>query len=153
MARDADLALDGPWPRFRSRATEAGYRSVDAVPLRLRDTHLGALNLLCYRTGGLSDVDLAAAQALADVATIALLQERTIVESQSIARHLRHALDGQVAVEQAKGMLAERTGLSVGDAFELMRTHARNHNDCLVEVAEALLVGRLGTDELSGAGT
>ena len=122
---------------------------MDAVPLRLRDTHLGALNLLHYGAGGLSPADLAAAQALADVATIALLQERTITESHTVARHLRRALDGQVAVEQAKGMLAERTGLQVGDAFELMRTHARNHNHRLVDVAEALLQGRLRTDELT----
>lgn len=140
---DPDLTVPGTWPRFRDRAVRDGYRSVDAVPMRLRDTTIGALNILHYRTGGLTDEDRATAQALADVATIALMQERTVTESQELARHLRRALDGQVAVEQAKGMLAERGSLAVGEAFELMRTYARNHNHRLVDVAGAVLAREL----------
>ena len=112
MASDADLTRPGPWPRFRERAVREGYRAVDALPMRLRETTVGALNILHFRPGGLSPEDLAAAQGLADVATIALIQERTATESQTLARHLRRALEGQVAVEQAKGMLAERAGLA-----------------------------------------
>ena len=140
---DPDLAVEGPWPLFRARATSNGYRSVDALPMRLRDSVIGALNVLCYHEGGLDERDRAAAQALADVATIALLQERAATESQTVAEHLRRALDGQVVVEQAKGMLAERTGLSVGEAFELMRGFARSHNRRVVEVATAVTEGRL----------
>lgn len=140
---DPDLSLDGPWPRFRARALAVGYRSVDAVPMRLRDTVIGALNVLGYREGGLDERDRAAAQALADVATIALLQERAVTESQTVAEHLRRALNSQVVVEQAKGVLAERTGLSVGDAFELMRSFARSNNRRVVDVATAVTTGRL----------
>jgi GAF domain-containing protein len=143
VVRDADLTVPGDWPRFRERAVRDGYRAVDAVPMRLRDSTIGALNILHYAPGGLSDVDLTTAQALADVATIGLIQQRTVHESQEIAGHLRRALDGQVAVEQAKGMVAERSGQTVGDSFELMRTFARNHNRRLVDVAAAVLSGDL----------
>ena len=132
-----------PWRPATGRWTPS--HCACATPTSGRSTSCTTARAACLHA------DLAAAQALADVATIALLQERTITESHTVARHLRRALDGQVAVEQAKGMLAERTGLQVGDAFELMRTHARNHNHRLVDVAEALLQGRLRTDEMTGA--
>lgn len=148
-ASDADLNLPGRWPRFRARAVREGYRAVDALPMRLRDTTVGALNILHFRPGGLDAADRATAQALADVATIALIQERSVAESQVVARNLRRALEGQVAVEQAKGMLAERTGMEVGEAFEKMRRHARNGNLRLVDVASAVLDGSL---DLTGQG-
>lgn len=142
-ASEPDLTGSGRWPRFRVRAVREGYRAVDALPLRLRDTTVGALNILHFRPGGLDAADRATAQALADVATIALIQERSVAENQVVARNLRRALEGQVAVEQAKGMLAERTGMEVGEAFETMRTHARNGNLRLVDVAGAVLDGTL----------
>lgn len=148
VIRSADLEAEGNWPRFQRRALEVGFRSVDAVPLRLRDTTIGALNILRHDPGGLGDADLSASQALADVATIALVQERTLAESQEIARHLRRALDGQVAVEQAKGMVAARTGLQVGEAFQRIRQYARHGNHRIVDVAEAILAGRLDTSHL-----
>lgn len=150
---DDDLVVEGLWPRFRVRAVDSGFRSVDAVPMRLRDTVIGALNVFCYAEGGLDERDRAAAQALADVATIALMQERAVTESQTVAEHLRRALDGQVVVEQAKGMLAERMGLSVGDAFEVMRGFARSHNRRVVEVASAVIEGRLDQTAIRPDGT
>lgn len=146
---DADLAGPGPWPDFRARAVSDGFRSVHALPMRLRTTVIGALNILRFEPGGLGDPDLAAAQALTDVATIALIQDRTVTESRAMAEHLRRALNGQVAVEQAKGMLAERSGQSVGEAFELMRAFARRNQALLVDVASRVLAGDLGPADFS----
>ena len=90
--------------------------------------------------------DIAAAQAMADVATIAMLQHRATVEAQIISEQLSHALNSRVIIEQAKGMLSERVGIDVDEAFGQLRSHARNHNRRLVDVAQDVLDGRLSRD-------
>lgn len=148
VVREPDLTAAGGWPRFRTRAVSEGFRAVDAMPMRLRGSVLGAVNVLHRRTGGLNAADLATAQALADVATIALVQERSLANMTDVAINLRRALAGQVAVEQAKGMLAERAGVSIGEAFELLRSYARRNNRRLVDVAGELLAGELAVRTL-----
>jgi transcriptional regulator with GAF, ATPase, and Fis domain len=135
------------WPRFAEQATGLGYRVLCALPLRLRDQTVGALNLFRATTGLLDAADLVVGQALADVTTIGLLQERSMRESRLLAEQLQTALNSRVALEQAKGVLAEQTGLSIDQAFEVLRHFARRHNLRLVEVARRVVVG-----ELSGAG-
>ena len=98
------------WPRFAVEASEAGFRTVHALPMRLRGNVLGALNLFHIEPGDMSSADVEAAQALADVATIALLQHRAALEAQLLNEQLNHALNSRVVIEQAKGMLAERQG-------------------------------------------
>lgn len=103
--------LDAPeeaWPRFSEKAREAGIHSVHALPMRLRDTVIGALNLFRLDRGEMSDADVDAAQALADAATIAILQHRAVLETRAVNQQLQQALTSRVIIEQAKGILAER---------------------------------------------
>jgi GAF domain-containing protein len=135
-----DLAsVNGRWPRFGPEALAAGFHSVHALPMRLRGTVLGALNLFHVEPGEMREVDVGAAQALADVATIAILQHRATLEAQVVNQQLQHALNSRIVIEQAKGMVAEEEGLNMEQAFSALRNHARNHNLRLVDVAEAVI--------------
>ena len=137
-----DLARTSRWPRFAPRALAAGFGSVDALPMRLRGTVIGALNLFHVKPGRCK-ADVEAAQALADVATIAILQHRATLEAQVVNQQLQHALNSRIVIEQAKGMVAQRAGLNMEHAFSALRTHARDHNLRLVDVAEAVIGGSL----------
>lgn len=140
----ADLAAtDGRWPRFAPVALEAGFRSVQALPMRLRGSVIGALNLFHVEPGTMREHDRTAAQAFADVATIAILQHRATLEGQVVNDQLQAALNSRVLIEQAKGMVAERQNLTMEAAFTVLRNHARNHNLRLVDVANDVIRGAL----------
>ncbi|MEU4561696.1 GAF and ANTAR domain-containing protein [Actinoplanes sp. NPDC023936] len=132
------------WPRFASRATAAGFRSVHAFPLRLRDEVIGALNVFGARPGGLTGSDISVVQALADVAAIGLLQERAIRRGEELAGQLQGALESRVVIEQAKGVVAQARGVSVDEAFAAIRTYARTRNLRLADVARTVVAGRSG---------
>jgi transcriptional regulator with GAF, ATPase, and Fis domain len=136
----ADLAEPGQrWPRFAAAATRAGFGAVDALPMRLRDQVVGALNLFSARAGPLGPAELRIGQALADVATIGLLQERNVRRAETLAEQLQAALNSRVVIEQAKGKLAERTSLDMDQAFTLLRQYARNTNQRLTDVARYVI--------------
>ncbi len=137
----ADLGFAGRWPRFTAAAAGVGFASVHAVPMRLRAEVIGALNLFDTRSGALDADKLRIGQALADVATIGLLQQRAIRRRDTITEQLQTALNSRVLIEQAKGVLAERLHLDVADAFTLLRTTARSHNRRLSELARAIVDG------------
>jgi GAF domain-containing protein len=144
-----DLAsVNGRWPRFAPEALAAGFRSVHALPMRLRGSVIGALNLFHAEADEMTSADVDAAQALADVATIAILQHRATLEAQVVNQQLQHALNSRIVLEQAKGMVAERAGLDMEQAFTALRTYARNHNLRLVDVAEAVIGGALAPSAL-----
>jgi GAF domain-containing protein len=144
-----DLALaGGPWPSFAPVALDAGFRAAHAFPMRLRGEVIGALNTFQVATGTLEDADALAAQALADVATIAILQHRAVLQAQVVNDQLNHALNSRVVIEQAKGMLAERAGVDMEQAFSRLRNHARNHNLRLVDVARDIIDGTLAATTL-----
>jgi len=138
-----NLAAGERWPRFGSFALAAGYRAADAIPMRLRTQTIGALNLFRTETGSLSDEDLTVAQALADVATITILQHRKIEDADVLNAQLSQALNSRIVIEQAKGMLAEARRLDVSDAFALLRNHARNHNVRLADLATDVVHGTI----------
>ena len=131
------------WPKFGSEATAAGFRSVLALPLRLRSETIGALNMFRAGAGPLGTADRGLAQALADVATIGILQERGSQRREVLARQLQGALSSRVVIEQAKGVIAERLGVHVDEAFDLMRGYARSQNEKLSEVAERVVSRQL----------
>jgi GAF domain-containing protein len=144
-----DLAtIDGRWPRFAPRAIEAGFRSVHAVPMRLRGATIGALNLFRATEGLLEQADVVAAQALADVATIAILQQRATMEAKVLNEQLSRALNTRVVIEQAKGVLAERASLDMEQSFSRLRNHARSHNLRLVDISQGIIDGTLSTESL-----
>jgi GAF domain-containing protein len=139
-----DLAGDDAhWPSFGPVARAAGFVSVHALPMRLRGVTIGALNLFRTETGTLEESDVVAAQAMADVATIAILQHRAALQAHLVVDQLNHALNSRVMIEQAKGILAERAGLDMEGAFAWLRKHARDHNQLLVDVAESIVEGSL----------
>jgi hypothetical protein len=143
-----DLAQVGElWPRFAARAIETGYASVQALPMRLRDTTIGSVNLFNDTAGALNAEAVGLGQALADVATIGILQERAVRRQEEVITQLQHALNSRVLIEQAKGVLAERLGLSVDDAFALLRDQCRKRNRKLRDVAAEVVNGGL---DLSG---
>lgn len=131
------------WSRFSAEAVALGFRSVVALPLRLRDESIGALNLFRVEPGPLEVGDLSVAQALADVATIGILQERGAKRRELLARQLQSALTSRIVIEQAKGVLAERAGVHVDAAFELLRRHARREGLQLSEVAHRVVTSEL----------
>ncbi|MBI4943209.1 MAG: GAF and ANTAR domain-containing protein [Actinobacteria bacterium] len=137
---NADLAhAETRWPTFAPRAAASGFRSVHALPLRLRSTVIGALNLFGTDAGSLEPGDVKIVQALADVATIGLLQEKTIRHGEVLTEQLQHALNSRVVIEQAKGALARTHGIGVDAAFELLRSYARTHNRKLVDLARTVV--------------
>ena len=136
------------WPRFAPVALQAGFRSVSAVPMRLRRSSIGALNLFRSDEAPIERIDLLSAQALADVATIAILQHRAASEAQVLNEQLQHALNSRIVIEQAKGMVGERAGLDMEQALALLRTHARSHNARLTDIAHAVIDGQLPVEAL-----
>lgn len=144
-----DLAtVNGRWPRFAAEALAAGFHSVHALPMRLRGTVIGALNLFHIEPGEMRQADVVAAQAMADVATIGVLQHRAALEAQVLNEQLNHALNSRIVIEQAKGIIAEREGLNMQQAFSILRNHARYHNLRLVDVAGDVIGGTLAASAL-----
>jgi transcriptional regulator with GAF, ATPase, and Fis domain len=140
--RDVRLeAGERRWPRFAPAARDAGFATVDAMPMRLRDQTIGALNLFSTSGGGVADEDVEVAQALADVATIGILSARTLSEHELVAEQLQGTLNSRVLLEQAKGVLAERHGLSMDVAFEVVRDTAHDRAMPLSELAAAVVSG------------
>ena len=139
---NADLTAAGDlWPAFTPHALAAGFRSVHAFPMRLRDQTIGALNLFGAQLEEFDAGDLRLVQALADVATIAILQERSVSRAEALTEQLQGALNSRILIEQAKGTVAQLMKISVDEAFELLRAHARSHGIRLAEVAQQVLAG------------
>lgn len=141
------------WPRFTAVARAAGFRSTHALPLKLRENLLGAMSLHTATEEPLSAADLALGQALAHVAAIGLLQRHVIREPAILAEELQSALNGRILVEQAKGILAERSGLHPAETFRLLRAHARSTGHPLQRIAGDVVAGQLTILEILPAGT
>lgn len=135
-------SIHGRWSPFREFALAQGLRSVHAVPLRLRDSTIGALNLFREQPGRLNPDDAATAQALADVATIGILHERAIRDQAVVRAQLEHALQSRVLIEQAKGVVAQARNVPTEEAFQWLRDYARSHNVRLRELAERITTRR-----------
>lgn len=136
------------WPKFAPEAIASGFKSVHALPMRLRGTIIGALNLFHTDLEGVDDEGVAAAQALADIATIAILQYRATVASHELLDQLNTALNTRIVIEQAKGIVAEREHLNMDASFALLRAHARNNNLRLADVAASVVNGQLKSTAL-----
>ena len=152
----ASLGADRRWPRFAAAAGQAGFSAVQALPMRLRDQVIGALNLFRDTPGAFDPASVRIGQALADVATIGLLHERSMRRSDTLNEQLQTALNSRVIIEQAKGKLAERLGIDVSQAFTILRDQARNRNQRLSDLARAFVDGTqaiTGSAQASHPGT
>jgi hypothetical protein len=132
-------AVRDRWSLFCEAALAQGFHALHAFPLRLREKTIGSLNLFRDQVGELGEFDIVAAQALADVATIGILQERAVRESDVITEQLQRALDSRVIIEQAKGVVAYVKDVPVEEAFGLIRAYARDSRRGLVDVAADLV--------------
>jgi hypothetical protein len=142
----ADLSGPGQqWPQFAAAATAYGFRTVEALPMRLRDQVIGALNLFRAAPGPFDPAMLRLGQAMADVATIGLLHERNVRRSEVVGEQLQGALNSRVTIEQAKGKLAERLSIGTDQAFMLLRDHARTSNQRLTDVARNFVTSGTGS--------
>jgi GAF domain-containing protein len=141
--------VGGRWPVFVAAVAERGvYRSVHALPLRLRGETIGTMNLFHGQSGVLPAADLVLGQALADVATIGILSERAIRSREVVAEQLQTALNHRMIIEQAKGVLAHQGNLTMAAAFDRLRRYARNHNARLSEVARKVVETDLAAEVL-----
>jgi transcriptional regulator with GAF, ATPase, and Fis domain len=150
---NADLRdANDRWPQFAPRAVEAGFRSVHAFPLRLRKDVIGALNLFGDDVGQMERNDVAVVQALADVATIGLMQERAVRRGEVLSEQLQSALNSRIVIEQAKGALAQIHAVSTDDAFTMLRAFSRRNNLRLGDVASAVITDPEKHPELTAPG-
>ncbi len=148
-AAEHDLTIDGQrWPRFAAAAHECGFRSAQALPLRLRDQTIGALSLLNTEPSVMEQDQIALGQALADITTIGILQHRTIEQRDLVTGQLQTALTSRVIIEQARGVLAQRGGLTMDEAFTALRAYARANNRPLTPLALAVVAGTVKLDSV-----
>jgi GAF domain-containing protein len=138
------------WPRFVAAAHECGFRAAHALPMRLRDQVVGVLTLLSSEPGGVDRDSTDLGQALADVATIGILQQRTIERGGQLAEQLQTALNSRILIEQAKGILAEHGTVSMDEAFTQLRGYARAHQRRLTDLARAVTEGTVDLTAILG---
>lgn len=136
-------AGSGRWPSFSPAAVRAGFQSAVALPLRLRDVTLGALNLFSTTRSPIREADVVVARAFADLAALSILQHRASAEAQHLNEQLSAALSSRIVIEQAKGVISERAGIDLAEAFARLRGYARNANLPLTDVARAAVDGTL----------
>ncbi len=129
----------GRWPTFSERLVEDGFRSVYAFPMRLREATIGGLNLFGASAHTLDEGGRVIAKALTDIATIGILQQRSLRRSALLAENLQRALNTRVVIEQAKGVLSERGNLPMEHTFALLRDYARSHQLKLSDLAHSIV--------------
>ena len=149
VVRASDLNSTSSWPLFATECVRAGFGSVCAVPLRLRGHTLGCLNLFVASPSGLADTDVALAQTLADFASIALIHDQATRQAAVREDQLQGALTSRIVIEQAKGMIAEGRNVDMNEAFDRLRTYARNSNRRLTEVSESVVAGAITVDDIA----
>lgn len=149
LNQDLDASAQGRWPQFTSAALNAGFHVVHALPMRLRKETIGALNVFNDSHNYLSESEAAVAQALADAATITIVQDQALQDATLAAQQLQHALASRVVIEQAKGFVAERLNLDTDAAFRALRSYARTRNERIADVACDVVERRLDAGALT----
>ena len=143
-----EATMRARWPNFWAETMQLGFRSAHALPMRLRDEIIGAINLFGSTDVLLTEDEVAVGQAMADVATIGLLQERSVLQKDVLVEQLQTALNSRVLIEQAKGVLSERAQIAIDEAFTTMRAQARARGTTLTTIATEILNGSYKTADL-----
>lgn len=147
-----DLSLESTrWPTYVADATRFGFTATHTLPLRRRAELIGTLTLFRAESGELEKSDTRLAQVMADVATIGILGTRALRHQEKLAAQLQHALNSRVVIEQAKGVVAERLGMTMTSAFGALRGYARSHNTRVSDLAHSIVDGKFDTDLLRGS--
>lgn len=131
------------WSRFAPEAEDRGYSMVHALPIRFDSEVIGALNLFSRHRRPLPDVAVKVAEAMAEIATFVVRQHRSVLQVQTLNGQLKQALSTRIAVEQAKGIVAEHLGVDMDTSFTHLRGYARSHNRLLADVARDVIAGVL----------
>ncbi|MBW6439548.1 GAF and ANTAR domain-containing protein [Actinoplanes hulinensis] len=147
---DLNATAAAAWPDFARSATDLGFHAVHAFPLRLRDEIIGAMGLFSRVTGDLDESDVRIVQALADIAAISLLQERTISRAEVLTEQLESALNSRIVIEQAKGAIAQHYEIDVDAAFRMIRSYARRNNRRLGEIAYLVVTDLSSLTDFAG---
>lgn len=142
------VAEEERWPQFSPAARAAGFASVHALPMRLRDTVLGTIGLFGEHEGRLDEEDLALVQALVHVVSVAIVNQKAAADLTTINAQLQHALTSRIVLEQAKGIIAHTGGVDMESAFAVVRRYARDHGRRLSDVATQLVEGDLDGETL-----
>lgn len=137
--RELDDERWGDHPAF---AMEHGCLSLSAFPMSVEERQIGALDVYRRRPGAWDEETLANAQLVADMATGLIVNHRALEDTQTLASQLQDALDSRVVIEQAKGILVERHGGDMADAFSRLRSHARSNRRKLRDVAAYVIEHR-----------
>lgn len=145
VAEDLNKARDR-WPNAAAAALDLGMGAVYAFPLRLRDHCIGALNLYREQPGPFGKDDVRLAQAFADAAAIGILQHRQVLEAEARSEQLQGALASRIVIEQAKGVVMAKTGMSETEAFNLLRKQARDNRVKLSDVAAGVVSSQSADD-------
>jgi len=141
------------WPQFTAEASAAGLADCSALPMRRDQETIGAVSVLSASGQLPRSADFRLAQTLAKLATIGILSQRELRQSQRLARQLQQALDSRVIIEQAKGAVSAWLGISPAEAFDLLRSYARARSLPLAQVAGNVLAGETAAGVLvTGAG-
>jgi transcriptional regulator with GAF, ATPase, and Fis domain len=148
-AASADLTAEtARWPRLAAAARQGGYVGAQALPLRLRAKPFGVLGLFQSAAGELAPDSVAIGQSMADMATISILHTRVFQRQEEFAEQLHATLNARITIEQAKGYLAERLRVPVGEAFTLLRSYAHARRAPLTEIARAVVTAQIDPAEL-----
>lgn len=149
VVQHSNLSPLSRWPRFTKECIDAGFGSVCAVPMRLNNRTIGCLNMFLEEGGGLSAASVELAQALADVATVVIIQYEAIRNAAIREGQLSHALTSRIAIEQATGMVAEHFNVDMEEAFARLRNYSQNNNVALTALAQSLVASAVNINEVA----
>lgn len=130
---------DRRWPQFARAAVEAGVLSTLAIPLTVRGTVIGALNLYSSREHSFCESDDRIGRLFAGQAAVALENAQTHAAAVTLAQQLHEALESRGPIEQAKGVLIARHDCTPDEAFDLLVQRSQHENRKLRLVADDIV--------------
>jgi hypothetical protein len=110
-----------------------------AVPMRGNGEAVGSLDLYRRTADPLPVHEAEMARTLASVAAGLIWRVRAHERDRTLVDQLQRALDSRIVIEQAKGILSAKLGVTVDEAFEVLRRDARGRGARIHQVATAVV--------------